>query len=80
MGKVHDYIVNKINEEGKLHFTLIDPDRVQEISMLEEISLKMVESGTDAFLVGGSTGITPEEAGVVAKVLRKHGLPVIIFP
>ncbi|ABN70091.1 geranylgeranylglyceryl diphosphate synthase [Staphylothermus marinus F1] len=80
MGKVNKYIVEKINNGEKLHFTLIDPDRVNDLGKLEETAIKMAEFGTDAFLIGGSLGVTPEEAGETAKILKKTGLPVIIFP
>lgn len=80
LGKVHEYITSKISSGEKLHFTLIDPDKAVDLENLELISQKMTSAGTDAFLIGGSIGVTPEEAGIVAKVLKKHGLPVIVFP
>jgi len=80
LGKVHDYIMSKINSGEKLHFTLIDPEKVKDVIRLEETSEKMVEAGTDAFLIGGSLGIIHEEADLVAQVLKKRGKPVIIFP
>ena len=76
--KVHEYIINKVSNNKKLHFTLIDPDKP--LDRLEEISSKMVEAGTDAFLIGGSLAVTPEEASQAAKILKEHGLPVIVFP
>lgn len=80
LGKVHNYIESKLVSGEKLHFTLIDPEKTRDISKLEEISEKMVEAGTDAFLVGGSLGIVHEEADLVAQVLKKRGKPVILFP
>lgn len=80
LGKVHNYIENKLVSGEKLHFTLIDPEKTRDISKLEEISEKMIEAGTDAFLVGGSLGIVHEEADLVAQVLKKRGKPVILFP
>ena len=75
---IHKYIVNKISSGKKLHFTLIDPDNPLED--IDRISSEMVKAGTDAFLIGGSLGVTPEEASKTAKALKKHGLPVIVFP
>ena len=77
--KIHEYITEKIGRGEKLHFTLIDPDQAKP-EKLEEIAGKMVEAGTDAFLIGGSLAVTPEEAGETAKILKETGLPVIIFP
>lgn len=76
--KIHKYIVDKIASGEKLHFTLIDPDKP--IEDIDRISSEMIDAGTDAFLIGGSLGVTPEEASETAKALKKHGLPVIIFP
>ena len=80
MGRVHEYIKSRVGTGEKLHFTLIDPDKATDLVKLEEISEKMVEAGTDAFLVGGSLGITHEEADLVVSTLKKRGLPVVIFP
>ncbi len=77
MGSVHEYIVEKLGRGEKLHFTLIDPDKPGDI---ERISSLMIDAGTDAFLIGGSLAVTPEEASRVAKTLRRHGVPVIVFP
>ncbi|MEM2579009.1 MAG: geranylgeranylglyceryl/heptaprenylglyceryl phosphate synthase [Desulfurococcaceae archaeon] len=76
--RIHKYIVNKLKGEGKLHFTLIDP--AKSISDLEKISEEAASAGTDAFLVGGSLAVTPEEASSTARALKKHGLPIIVFP
>jgi len=80
LGRVHDYVLSKIMSGEKLHFTLIDPDRVSEPDKLEAIASTLASIGTDGFLIGGSLGVTPEEASMTAKILKKHGLPVIIFP
>ncbi len=76
--RIHKYIVDKLRSEGKLHFTLIDP--AKPISNLEKASGEAASAGTDAFLVGGSLAVAPEEAGSTARALKKHGLPVIVFP
>jgi len=80
LGRVHEYIKSRVGTGEKLHFTLIDPDKATDLVKLEEVSEKMVEAGTDAFLVGGSLGITHEEADLVVSTLKKRGLPVVIFP
>jgi len=80
VGRVHEYIKSRVGTGEKLHFTLIDPDKATDLVKLEEVSEKMVEAGTDAFLVGGSLGITHEEADLVVSTLKKRGLPVVIFP
>lgn len=80
MGKVSEYITSKLLQGEKLHFTLIDPDKAADLSSLEKVAEQLASAGTDAFLIGGSIGVTPEEASNVARILKKQGLPVIIFP
>lgn len=80
VGRVHEYITGKIARGEKLHFTLVDPDKPFTREGLEKTAKLMAEAGTDAFLIGGSIGVTPEEAGEAAGVLKETGLPVIVFP
>jgi len=80
VGRVHSYIINKLLNGEKLHFTLIDPDKTSDLDRLEKMAEAAKSYGTDAFLIGGSLGVTPEEADSVAKTLKSVGLPVIIFP
>ncbi len=76
--KVHEYITSRIEKGEKLHFTLVDPDK--SLDKIDKIAKDMVEAGTDAFLIGGSLAVTPEEASETAKTLKEYGLPVIVFP
>lgn len=78
--KVHEYIINKISSGEKLHFTLIDPDKSSDFDKLGKLAEEIKSYGTDAFLIGGSLGVTPEEADNTAKILKETGVPVIIFP
>jgi len=80
LGRVHEYLSSKVSNGEKLHFTLIDPDKVGDLGKLEKFANELAGYGTDAFLIGGSLGVTPDEADEVAKVLKKTGLPVIVFP
>lgn len=75
--RVHKYFTDLIGSGHKIHLTLIDPDKPCDV---ERASKMMVEAGTDGFLIGGSLGVTPEDASSIAKILKEHGLPVIIFP
>ena len=52
----YDYIINKINKEGALHFSLIDPDPVKQTpKKAAKMAQCAGEAGTDAILIGGST-------------------------
>lgn len=78
MGKVERYLLER-RKEKPLHFSLIDPEKTNG-EKAEKIGDMLASLGTDAFLVGGSTGISPFETEEVVKSLKKTGLPVIIFP
>ena len=73
------YLFDKM-EKGTIHLTLLDPDKLDE-KKAADIATKMKEAGSDAFMIGGSTGVTSENLGMVAKAVKKaSGLPTIYFP
>lgn len=78
----YGYIIDKINDEGALHFSLIDPDPLrQSPSRAAKIAKYAEDSGTDAILVGGSTAF--DQAYVdktIEQIKNKVNVPVIIFP
>lgn len=76
---VKEYIQNKI-KLGPMHMTLLDPDK-QSPEDAAKIAIKCMEAGTDAFMIGGSTGITTENLDETAVAIKEAtGLPVIYFP
>jgi len=77
-GRVERYLYER-RAERVLHFSLIDPQKTNS-DEAEKIGDMLASAGTDAFLVGGSTGICPFETEEIVKGLKKTGLPVIIFP
>ena len=77
---VNKYLTNKLRRGKKLHLTLIDPDKINSPRELHELASPLAEAGTDAFLVGGSVGISEHEVDDVIKDLRTYGLPIILFP
>ncbi|MHA1298349.1 MAG: geranylgeranylglyceryl/heptaprenylglyceryl phosphate synthase [Candidatus Helarchaeota archaeon] len=82
--KVYNYLLKKIEEEGTLHFTLIDPDLTfQTLRFIGKVIKYCTEAGTDAILVGGST-IADQFAveRVVSKIKEStdNHIPIIIFP
>ncbi len=66
-------------ERSRLHFTLIDPDKTGPREAYE-IARVAVEAGTDAFLVGGSTGVYEPQLSMVVREVKRLGKPVILFP
>lgn len=76
---VKEYIMDGV-KKGTMHMSLIDPDK-QTADKAAEIALKCKEAGTDAIMIGGSTGITSENLDETALAIKKAtGLPVIYFP
>ncbi|MEB3806106.1 MAG: geranylgeranylglyceryl/heptaprenylglyceryl phosphate synthase [Desulfurococcales archaeon] len=75
-------LLNWLKEErrkSRLHFTLIDPDKDSPESALERAK-RARDAGTDAILVGGSTGVHEPTLSKTVEALKNTGLPVILFP
>lgn len=76
---VKDYLLERI-AKGTIHMALIDPDK-QPPEKAGELALRMKQAGTDAIMIGGSTGITCENLSATALAIKeKSGLPTIYFP
>jgi len=74
---VLEEITKKLNSE-KLHFTLIDPDKQKNI---EEVVRIADNSGTDAFMVGGSSStVILKLDDTIRKIKEISKKPVILFP
>ena len=75
---VKEYLLERIADRT-IHMALIDPDK-QPAEKAGEIALRMKEAGTDAIMIGGSTGITSENLSATALAIKeKSGLPTIYF-
>ena len=77
---VSKYVKEKVREGEKLHLTLIDPDKITSLKELHDLASPLAEAGTDAFLIGGSVGISEHEVDNVVKALRTYNIPIILFP
>ena len=77
--EVYEQILKKLKKE-KLHFTLLDPD-YDTAEKVAEMAEKAEQAGTDAIMVGGSTGLSPEIVDRAVKEIKTRcSLPVILFP
>lgn len=66
--------------EGTLHMALIDPDK-QSPEEAGRIAARMRDAGSNAVLIGGSTGVTNENLTATTVAIKEaSGLPVILFP
>ncbi|MCS7368303.1 MAG: geranylgeranylglyceryl/heptaprenylglyceryl phosphate synthase [archaeon GBS-70-058] len=80
IGKVEKYLIDKIEREGAIHITLIDPDKVtpEIISHIKEA----VEAGTSAIMIGGSIGVCEKNLDDVILNIKEEvkDVPIILFP
>ena len=78
----YEYIIKKINREGALHFSLIDPDPIRQSPKIASKMAKYAElAGTDAILIGGSTVFDQRFVDDTIKAIKETiSLPIIIFP
>lgn len=77
--RVKKYIEETLKRH-KMHMTLIDPEK-QSPEESAEIALKACRAGTDAIMVGGSTGVTQANLDeTCVQIKRNCKLPLIYFP
>ncbi len=65
--------------EGRLHFSLIDPDK-QSPEEAGKMAYLCEKYGTDAIMVGGSTVDRKMVYDTIEEIKKNCSLPVIIFP
>lgn len=78
-GKVKRILMDQLSEGKVLHFSLLDPDKV-DIESLYSIASKLVNAGTSAFLIGGTLGVSKEKLDKIIEILEDFEIPKIIFP
>ena len=80
VGPVEKYLLEKITEEGTVHITLVDPEKVTP-SSASRIVHEAESCQTAAIMVGGSTIVSTSHLDSVVKAIKKTvNIPVILFP
>jgi len=80
VGCIEKYLLEKIREEGTIHMTLIDPEKVTPESA-SHIARDSESCNTAAIMVGGSTSDSPSHLDDVTKALKDSvEIPIILFP
>jgi len=80
VGPVEKYLIEKIESEGTIHITLIDPEKVT-YSQASRIASKAKSSGTSAIMIGGSTFFSITHLDDVVKAIKRAvKIPTILFP
>ncbi len=75
-----DKYIQQLSEEGVLHFSLIDPDKISNLDNIESLAKKLYDAGTSAFLIGGTLGVSKDKLDSVLEILSEFKIPKIIFP
>lgn len=80
IGKVEKYLLDKIQEDGAIHITLLDPEKVIPQSA-SEIAREVESCETAAIMVGGSTLTSTSHLDNIVKSIKNAvKIPVILFP
>jgi phosphoglycerol geranylgeranyltransferase len=75
--KVLENLMAKLEKE-KVHMTLLDPEKAIDTGVIGE---HIEKAGSDAIMLGGSTGIDEKKLDETIDGLKKStGLPIILFP
>ncbi len=80
-GKTEKYINERLEEDGALLFTLVDPLDYKSNDVAIANAVSSAESGADVVLIGGSIGAQGEILDTVTKGIKdKVNVPVVLFP
>jgi phosphoglycerol geranylgeranyltransferase len=80
VGQVEKHLLEKIEKEGTIHITLVDPEKVTPLSA-SRIAKEAESCGTSAIMVGGSTSFSTSHLDKVVKALKEAvKIPIILFP
>jgi phosphoglycerol geranylgeranyltransferase len=80
IGKVEKYLLDKIEEDGAIHITLLDPEKMTPQSA-SKIAREVESFKTAAIMVGGSTLTSASHLDDVVKAMKNAvKIPVILFP
>jgi phosphoglycerol geranylgeranyltransferase len=80
LGRVEQYLIDNINEQGAIHLTLLDPEKVTR-SSAKALAKAIDKSGSAAIMIGGSTAVSIYHTDeVICTIKKQTKLPVIIFP
>jgi phosphoglycerol geranylgeranyltransferase len=80
LGRVEQYLLDKIAAEGSIHMTLIDPEKVTS-AQASKIAEYSQANGTAAIMIGGSTFASQEHLDNVVQAIKDAAkIPTILFP
>jgi phosphoglycerol geranylgeranyltransferase len=77
--RIYQSLLDKKSKGQKSFAVLIDPDKVDELSIEELITLS-VDAGVDYLFIGGSLVISDQLEKVVKQVKKSCDIPTVLFP
>ena len=80
LGRVEKYLLEKIQAEGSIHMTLVDPEKMTP-AQAAQVAENSKINGTSAMMIGGSTFVSQTHLDAVIKAIRRIvKIPIILFP
>ncbi len=80
IGAVEKYLLRRIREQGAIHLTLIDPEKVT-AAFASRLAKQVEKCKTTAIMVGGSTSTSTAHLDSVVKAIKRTiDIPIILFP
>ena len=80
VGKVEEYLLRRIQNEGAIHITLIDPEKITPKNAILT-SNKSESCGSSAIMIGGTTLVSSNLLDNITKAVKSSvKIPVILFP
>ena len=80
IGRIEKYLLERIKEQGSIHITLLDPEKVTPLQA-GKTAKDSEKSGTSAIMIGGSTFVSQAHLDSVIKAIRGSvKIPTILFP
>jgi len=80
IGKVEKHLLERIQKDGAIHLTLIDPEKVTPQSA-SRIAREAESCQTAGIMIGGSTLVLTDHLDRVVKAVKDAvNIPVILFP
>jgi phosphoglycerol geranylgeranyltransferase len=80
VGSVEKYLLERIEKEGCIHMTLVDPEKATPSSATRVVE-EAEACNTAAIMVGGSTFISTSHLDKILKVMKASvEIPIILFP
>ncbi len=81
IGKTEKYINEKLDDEGALLFTVVDPVDYKDPKAAITHAINAAKGGSDLVLIGGSIGAQGELLDDVTKSVKEQvDVPVVLFP